>query len=997
MPDRAGAGVGADVAAEAEDEDRVSVIIDGVETRARAGETIIAAAERSGVYIPRFCYHPRMKPVGVCRMCLVEVKGPRGFSLQPACFVPVAEGQEVVTKSDVVRKAQEGVLEYLLVNHPLDCPVCDKGGECPLQDQTIAHGPGESRFVEEKRHFEKPIAISPLVLLDRERCIQCSRCTRFASELAGDPMIDFMGRGDQIEVNIFPGDDFTSYFSGNTVQICPVGALTAAPYRFTARPWDLDQVESTCTSCALGCRVVVQSSWNRVTRRLGLDSDPVNHSFLCDKGRFDFESISSSRRVSAPLVRSGSELVEVSWSEALRVAASGLRDALKRHGPEAIGFLGGARLANEDAYAWGKLAKAVIGTDSVDAQIADGLPADAVLGLPRATIDEMCSAKVVIVINANLREELPILFLRLRRAALDGGPRIVELAPEPTAISPVAEVAFTCAPGETASMARWLFAPAGSGGAAGDQSGPSSRRAQPHPGHPGSEAAVAGRSAGGRGGASLAYRSGSRVDLQSALSAAQELLFGTATSATSTNPGVAAEDVVIVVGRGSLAESELLTLEALELAMNAFPAARVLPALRRANVMGALDMGLAPGILPGRVSLGEGREWFGEAWGTRLPSERGRDARQMMLAAAESQLGAMVLLGADPRRDFPDPHLARGAMDKVGHVVAVDSFLTESAKAADVVLPAAMCSERPGTTTNIEGRVSRLGHKLVPPGVAWPDWMIAVELAKHLGSDLGFVSLMGISEEIERLAPSHRGLSTSVLESYASRDGVLVPLLLDTVKIASSRSSSRVRVDGGSDAPPVPAAPPVPLDPMAVPGVDSVERQGPLPWMGSAEPLGAENGARNRTEGAAEGSPVAGSAPGSPVTAGRPRLMSGIGQFDRVHVPAPDSYSLRLISVRRLFDAGTLVQMSPSLARLSPARRARVNPHELERMGVVSGTSMLLSSVHARETIDVFADDGVPRGAVSIDFNVDGDVPAGPVDITLPVVEVRLETLEGLH
>ena len=197
----------------------------------------------------------------------------------------------VDTANDRVKKAQDGVLEFLLANHPLDCPVCDKGGECPLQDQTLAYGPGESRFVEEKRHFEKPIAISDLVLLDRERCIQCSRCTRFAAEVAGEAQIDFAGRGELVEVATFPTEPFSSYFSGNTVQICPVGALTATPYRFTARPWDLDQVESTCTACSVGCRVAVQSSQNRLTRLLGIDSDPVNHGWLCDKGRFTHESV----------------------------------------------------------------------------------------------------------------------------------------------------------------------------------------------------------------------------------------------------------------------------------------------------------------------------------------------------------------------------------------------------------------------------------------------------------------------------------------------------------------------------------------------------------------------------------------------------------------------------------------------------------------------------------------------------------------------------------
>src|SRR5688500_709440 len=297
-----------------------------------------------------------MKPVGMCRMCIVEIDTGRGPALQPACMIPVAPDMVVDTESEVTRKAQDGVLEFLLINHPLDCPVCDKGGECPLQDQTLAFGPGESRFVEEKRHFEKPIPISELVYLDRERCILCDRCTRFADEVAGDPLISFVDRGNHTQVNTYPDDPFTSYFSGNTVQICPVGALLAVPYRFRARPWDLDQVESTCTTCAVGCRMAVQSSANRLVRYLGVDVDPVNHGWLCDRGRFDYEAVNSDDRLGGPRCRRGDELVEVGWGDALSAAGRALSDA----GPDAIGVLGGARLTNEDAYVWAKLLKGVI-------------------------------------------------------------------------------------------------------------------------------------------------------------------------------------------------------------------------------------------------------------------------------------------------------------------------------------------------------------------------------------------------------------------------------------------------------------------------------------------------------------------------------------------------------------------------------------------------------------------------------------------------------------
>jgi NADH-quinone oxidoreductase subunit G len=257
-------------------EELVTIKVDGKEMQVPKGEMLIKAAQDHGNYIPRFCYHPRMRPVGMCRMCLVEVETPRGRGLITACTNPVAEGMVIDTKSEVVKKAQEGVLEFLLINHPLDCPVCDRGGECPLQDHTIAYGPGESRFVEEKRHFEKPIPISDLVYLDRERCILCARCTRFCDEVSGDPLIEFIDRGNYTQINTFPDMPFASYFSGNTVQICPVGALTARPYRFRARPWDLVSVESTCPHCTSGERITVQASQNEVLRFLGVDAEATN-------------------------------------------------------------------------------------------------------------------------------------------------------------------------------------------------------------------------------------------------------------------------------------------------------------------------------------------------------------------------------------------------------------------------------------------------------------------------------------------------------------------------------------------------------------------------------------------------------------------------------------------------------------------------------------------------------------------------------------------------
>jgi NADH-quinone oxidoreductase subunit G len=883
----------------------LTIVVDGRPVEARPGEMIIAAAERGGVYIPRFCWHPRMKPVGMCRMCLVEVKGPRGFALQPACFVPVADGQEVVTTSEKVKKAQDGVLEFLLINHPLDCPVCDRGGECPLQDQTFNFGPGESRFVEEKRHWAKPIPINPLIALDRERCIQCARCTRFAEEVAGDPMIDFVGRADMTEVNIFYDQPFTSNFSGNVVQICPVGALTATPYRFRARPWDLEVVESTCTMCAVGCRMAVQSSTNRLIRNLGVDSDPVNHGWLCDKGRFGYEAVDSAERLTHPLVGGA----QVTWAEAMAAAADGLRAA-----GEAVALLGGARLPNEDAYAWSKLARAVLGTDNVDCQLGDGLPAEVVLGLPRATIDEACRAPAVLLLAPDLKEELPILFLRLRAAAVDGTTRLVEVVPQPTGLSGHAEATLVYRPGEAATVARALVRHV-----QGDTSGPSDPR----------------------------------------LVRAAEALGRARAAGSGEDAGV-----VVVLGRPSLAESAESVAEAAGILARGLPGVRFLPALRRANVHGALDMGLAPGVLPGRVSLEEGREWFTAAWG-RLPGGRGLDAAGVLAAAAEGRIRALVLVGADPLADFPDRSLARRALAAVPFVLSVDLHRNASNEQAHVLLPAAGWAERPGTTTNLEGRVTRLNQKVTPPGTARADWIIAADLAGRLGSDLGFHTLDALAAEVERLAPSHAGLTPDLLARPGYRDGVVVPL------------------PDGRRPPPAPETGRA-FEHIEV-GAATAQGETVLP----------------------ENEPVGGGAPLEPRPGGEPVVAGGAPGRDRPPLlrlaepprarPAPpvDAYSLRLVSGRLLYDAGTLVQRSPALAPLAQGARLRANPADLDDLGVRTGDPVRVISARGRLVVEALADPAIPKGSAALAFNQPGAGAADLIDAADPVTDVRLEHVGG--
>ena len=429
----------------------VNLTINDKPVVARKGELIIAAADRTDDFIPRFCYHPRMSPVGMCRQWLVEVETPRGPMMVVSCMTPVAEGQVVRTATDGVKKAQEGVLELLLANHPLDCPVCDKGGECPLQDQAFSHGPGESRFVEEKRHYEKPIAISDIVYLDRERCILCDRCTRFADEVAGDALITFTSRGNDTQVLTFPDEPFSSYFSGNTVQICPVGALTAKPYRFKARPWDLEQTESTCTSCSVGCRTVVQSSRDELVRYQGVDIDPVNWGWLCDRGRYNFESVNSPDRLTTPLVKNGAEHVATSWSVALENASRMIRMSLAQNA-NSVAILGGARGTNEDAFAWAMLADK-LGINQRDAQLGDGLSPE-IFNIAQATIDETCAASTIILLSPDLKEELPVLYLRVRDAAQKRKARIVEFSSRDSGLSPYAWRTVGFEPGNQAQVVR---------------------------------------------------------------------------------------------------------------------------------------------------------------------------------------------------------------------------------------------------------------------------------------------------------------------------------------------------------------------------------------------------------------------------------------------------------------------------------------------------------------------------------------------------------------
>ena len=465
----------------------------------------------------------------------------------------------------------------------------------------------------------------------------------------------------------FPELPFSSYFSGNTVQICPVGALTATPYRFKARPWDLAESETTCTTCSVGCRMTVQSSRDHVVRHLGVDNDAVSWGWLCDRGRFNFEAVNSTERLAVPLVRSESSgpsgsqesrFTETSWTVALAAVAKALRTTIDSGRAKRIALLGGARGTNEDAFAWARLADAV-GIEHRDAQLGDGLPAE-LIDLPRATIDSTAAAPTVILLGSDLKEELPVLYLRLRDSAVRKRTRLIELGPVATGLT------------------------------------------------------------------QLAWRS-ARVESGVATGAAAALSDPLVVDQLRSGP------VVIVAGRANLAESTSSAAATLRAVYDAVAAVQtevsVLPALRRGNVVGALQLGLRP--RPG-----------------------GLDAAGILTAAAGGGIDILVLLGADPLADFPDAALARQAIDRAGVVVALDCFLTESAALADVVLPASMFAEKDGTTTNLEGRVSTVAQRVIPAGTSRADWMVAAELADLLRLDELASTLFTVDSITDAIAES---------------------------------------------------------------------------------------------------------------------------------------------------------------------------------------------------------------------------------------------------
>jgi NADH-quinone oxidoreductase subunit G len=439
----------------------VSLIVDGREVTAPEGTMLHDAAKLGDVEIPVFCYEPKLgEPVGACRMCLVEIEGmPK---LQTSCSTPVRDGMVVYTQTDRVKEAQEAVVEFLLVNHPLDCPVCDKGGECPLQDIAMGWGPGKSRFTDPKRHFQKPLELSPLVAIDRERCILCYRCVRFSQEVAEDEQLQLLERGDKSFVGTFDERPYIAPFHGNIIELCPVGALTSYTYRFRARPWDIEDAGSICTLCPSQCNVKYTVRDERVLRVLARDNAEVDDGWLCDKGRFAFQMFSSGERITQPMVRAGDgSLSPISWDEAVNQVANGLRKA----GERAAAVVGGGT-SNEEGWLVQRILRGVSSSniDCSPSPVEPGLLGE--LSRPElgSRIADLDHADAILVIGTDPLHEMPILDLRIRKAVRRSRAKLLVASERPTALDGGATEAIRYAPGDGAAFVRALAGALGADG-----------------------------------------------------------------------------------------------------------------------------------------------------------------------------------------------------------------------------------------------------------------------------------------------------------------------------------------------------------------------------------------------------------------------------------------------------------------------------------------------------------------------------------------------------
>ncbi len=734
---------------------QVTLTINGQAVTVEKGTLLIEAAKQAGVDVPHFCYHPKLKPDANCRMCLVEIeKSPK---LQTSCNMPVAEGMVVSTNSPKVSEARAGVLEFILANHPLDCPICDKGGECHLQDEAHAYTPNYSQFGEAKRFFEKEY-FGPLIDKEMTRCVQCLRCVRYCDEIVDSRALGARDRGDLLQIGGLVNKELDCEFCGGCIQICPVGALTSRVAMYDYRPWQLKKIETICPHCADGCRLKVESRDNVVLRITSDAGRGRNNGDLCAKGYFGFDVINRTDRVVKPLARKGQTLVETSWFEATALVASRFAAIKAQQGGTAIGGIISAQAPNEDLYLFQKFMRLVMGSPHVDSTARYGhhntvAALRDVVGHGRmtASYEDVERAQALVVIGADLTETNPVVSYRVKSAVRAHGATLVTIgrygANFGAFVSNLVNRAthpLATAPGqERAAVLGLIKALVESGRIAPRLSASAPRYVQ-------RLSTLAGRLSWD----DLAARAG--VTRQ-AMETAAGLYAG-------------AERAVILFGQDVIrSRGAIDTIRAIaDLAILAgklnAPGCGVNPLCDESNEQGAVELGVAPDYLPGLVPATDGaaRQRLASAWQDELPAGTGWTAMEMLEQARSGKLKALYLVGEDPFAHLPASAKVREALANLEFLVCQDAFRGPSAEVAHVCLPAASFAEKEASWTNHEGRVQKGKQALDLVGEAEADTTIFSDLARSMGYPLDYDGAREILMEAARVVPAMAPKGSSV-------------------------------------------------------------------------------------------------------------------------------------------------------------------------------------------------------------------------------------------
>ncbi|MDH5762932.1 MAG: molybdopterin-dependent oxidoreductase [Nitrospinota bacterium] len=693
--------------------DMVTLTIDGKTVTVPKGTVVVDAAKKVDIEIPVFCYHEKLGPFGCCRMCLVEVeKMPK---MATACTLAVGEGMVVKTNTDKVEKAQKGVLEFTLLNHPLDCPVCDKGGECPLQDNTFKFGPPDTRMEYNRFHRDKATPLSPVITIDRERCIACQRCTRYSDIIEKDQALVMRNRGFQNRVSTFNDEPYDTRFSGNVIDICPVGALTNTDFRFSARSWDLTNASTLCGHCACNCNMTLGTRLNEMKRITTRPNDLVDDGWICDKARWGYGFTKSKNRIAQPRNQGHS----VGIQEACTEVAASLKKIVEAHGPNSVGFIGSGYGLNEDLYSYQKLFRMGLGTNNIDHKTYSDTT-----GLPVAHFDllDVETSDLVVLIASDPTEELPILDLRLKKAVTRKGVSMIVLTDQQTLMDKYSALSLRYNVGSDGDLLAGL------------------------------NTALQGQSAGS--------------DIENKTGVSADQLKACAEKIKS------AGKVCVIYNPAALTGSSIHTLKQCLATAGGLADTQVgaMPAAPVTNAVGAMDMGVLPDVYPGGLALSES-EAIKAKWGDTAPLDKGLSALEMIEKAKSGELKALVVYRSNPVNDFPSGHEVGEALKKLDLLVVHDMMETETAKLAHIVLPSNGPGFDEGTTTNIGGRVQLRTKGLTTDNPA--DWKIVSMIAKVLGQETAPKDVNAVTAEIAEKVNGYQEIKRSAIRREGkSREAV---------------------------------------------------------------------------------------------------------------------------------------------------------------------------------------------------------------------------------